>query len=389
MYFEQLKKEAENVWWSRTTTAIKFKHNHTKVKDQALSNLCMRLVNKAKSNETMAQEDFDAFMTFAQDHLAISQETSNLLYDDQYLALSQAFVAQAKALDESLSWQDIFQALRNVWTMFTMQVYMHKPLALSPSVFAYSMLYPLTDNLLDAADLSKAQKFDFNKRFRLKIKTGTAQALNDQEEKIFAMIDLIEKDWDRTGYPKVYQALLAILDGQNMSLHQQGNKNIFAKDILGISFYKGGTSVLADAYLIGGHLSPDQERFAYYYGLILQLADDLQDIKEDLAINHMTLMNIQSRLGSLDGLVHQYFNLIDYFFKDIFKSTSPKQEAIGEVIRESLQALILAALMKQKKHLSKALYKTLKNQSHFSPRAFKKAEKMFYDSLKLGHNNDR
>jgi hypothetical protein len=45
--------------------------------------------------------------------------------------------------------------------------------------------------------------------------------------------------------------------------------------ILPISFFKGGTSVLADAFLVKGNLNIKEMHFAFAYGSFLQLLDDL------------------------------------------------------------------------------------------------------------------
>jgi hypothetical protein len=301
----------------------------------------------------------------------------DVLFNDAYFDYSQTFIDRAKKIDPTLSSDSIFQALRNVWTMHSMQIYLNKPVALTDSVFAYSMLYPLTDNFIDDPFLTKEEKLEFNQRFRNKIKTGQGVGQNIKEKQIFQMIDLIEIDWQREKYPKVYEALLSILDGQNFSLNQQDLEGIFSHDILGISVYKGGTSVLADAYLVSGNLTASQEKYAFYYGVILQLADDLQDIKEDLKNRHFTIMNLQHQYGPLDSIFNKYMNFIDYFLQDIYAKETKEQKALCELTKESIHLLVFAAILKHKKSVSRPLYQQVKKANHFSKKAYDKSEKLF------------
>ena len=379
IYFEPLKNEIQKIWWTMPSTYHNFEVNYKKEKDLALKDLSSVLINVVNSKDVDIKKELplDRICSFVVENLNISKESVDVLFNDAYFDYSQGFIERAKKVDPSLSSASIFQALRNVWTMHSMQIYLNEPVALTDSVFAYSMLYPLTDNFLDDPKLSKKEKMDFNQRFRNKIKTGHGKGLNAKETQIFDMIDLIEIDWDRQKYPKVYEALLSILDGQNMSLCQQHLDGIFSHDILGISFYKGGTSVLADAYLVKGNLTPSEEKFAFYYGVILQLADDLQDIKEDLKNHHYTVMNLQHQNGHLDSLFSKYMNFIDYFLKEIYAKDTKEQRALSELTKESIQLLVFAAVLKHKSSVSKTLFLQVKKANHFSRKAYEKSEKLF------------
>ena len=80
-------------------------------------------------------------------------------------------------------------------------------------------------------------------------------------------------------------------------------------ELLRITCAKGGTSVLADAYLVRGSLTAQQAEFAFAWGVLLQLGDDLQDIGEDLERGSLTLFTRAVRAGyPLDALVAQLLN---------------------------------------------------------------------------------
>ncbi len=54
-----------------------------------------------------------------------------------------------KAFDPTMSDESVFQALRNLWVIHNLQLFLEGKIALSPAGFGYSMLYPWTDNYLD------------------------------------------------------------------------------------------------------------------------------------------------------------------------------------------------------------------------------------------------
>lgn len=382
LYFNKLKQEIESIWWELPTGYGKYEIKYNIRKDRSLKEINANLADYINSNDAKKNDEMlNLARNFAVNSLDISSSSVDILCNEEYFKYSKEFVSKAKELDDTLSLTGISQALRNVWTMHSMQIYLNKKVELTDSVFAYSMLYPLTDNYLDNPSLTKSEKIDFNNRFRVKISTGVGCPLSNEEAKIYKMIDLIENQWNRNKYPKVFESLLAILDGQTLSLNQQHLDSIYIHDILGISIYKGGASVLADAYLIAGNLSSSDEKYAFYYGVILQLADDLQDIREDLKNNHYTVMNIQSKFGNLDSIFQKYLNFIDYFLEEVYEIESDSQVALKELTSESIRILIFSAILKNKKLVSKKLFNSVKAGSNFSPKVYRKTERNFNKQL--------
>ena len=101
--------------------------------------------------------------------------------------------------------------------------------------------------------------------------------------------------------------MLAIHAAQERSIAQLKNGgHATDAEVLEISCEKGGTSVLADAFLAGGKLSEAEARFAFDWGVLLQLGDDLQDLRDDLRRQSATLFTRAVRRGGpLDALVNQ------------------------------------------------------------------------------------
>ncbi|MBN2851306.1 MAG: class 1 isoprenoid biosynthesis enzyme, partial [Clostridia bacterium] len=223
----------------------------------------------------------------------------------------------------------------------------------------------------------------FNHRFYQKILHNVDLSINDEEKRIFAMIDLIESDFNRKDFPDVYQSLLAILDGQNKSLSQHAGSSLSERDLLMFTFYKGGTSVLADAYLIKGSLSGKHALFAYGYGIILQLADDLQDIEEDIMNQHDTPYNTSAKKMLLDNQFLKHDSLIKHLMNEIYDKNNKKTIALHQLLDRSISLLLFSGVSQNQKLFSKTFMKKYLKSSMFSYRIFKKYNKKFMKKASL------
>jgi hypothetical protein len=215
----------------------------------------------------------------------------------------------AHRFDPSLSQAGITQAARNAWTACGMQPLFGAPLRLTPAILAYSLLYPYSDNYLDQAHVTHEDKVRFSERFRSRLR-GALLAAEPIEHEIGTMVRLIEDQFPRSRHPEVFDALLAIHAAQEESMRQLDECDRLEPDeLLRISCAKGGTSVLADACLVRGSLDASESEFAFLWGVMLQLGDDLQDVREDLERGSDTLFTRAIRAGRpLDALVEQLLN---------------------------------------------------------------------------------
>lgn len=66
----------------------------------------------------------------------------DIIFSPEYLGTTREFVHQARAFDGAIAAASLGQALRNVWVMNCLQMFLGRRPSLSPSIFAYSMLYP-------------------------------------------------------------------------------------------------------------------------------------------------------------------------------------------------------------------------------------------------------
>ncbi|MCL5998953.1 MAG: hypothetical protein M1546_23275 [Chloroflexi bacterium] len=243
---------------------------------------------------------------------------SALDFDDSHLQAVQTsglveaavdFAQKARRYDAAITSEDIFQAGRNVMTMNLLQLQMGLQVQVTPSIFAYSMLYPYSDNYLDDPDISTETKRAFNERFYRRLQGKAVTPANDYEQKISDLVEMIEGQYERAHYPQIYQSLVDIHLAQagSLSLHRR-TASPYDVDVLGISFEKGGTAVLADVYLVAGTPATRQLEIAFGYGAFTQLMDDLEDVKQDAGDGILTVFSQTAHRWPLDTLTNRLFH---------------------------------------------------------------------------------
>ena len=149
-------------------------------------------------------------------------------------------------------------------------------------------------------------------------------------------------EFPRGRFPGVYASLLAIQRAQSRSLDQHGGKDLTDAQLLRISFEKGGSSVLTDLYLVTGNAEPLEERFAFGYGVFLQLLDDLQDVETDLAAGHETLFTRAACRGRLDEPTARLARFIDEVLTNHQLFSGQASEDRLDLIRRNCRALLVS-----------------------------------------------
>ncbi len=290
---------------------------------------------------------------FGQERLGWPDGYRRLLFGDAFFESSVTFVRQARAFDPRMSLEQLGQALRNVWIGNCLQMLLERPVELRPGLFAYSMLYPLTDNWLDAPTVPSAAKRAFNERFGRRLAGRPVSPVGWREAAAFRLVERIEQELPRRELPGVYESLLAIHRGQALSLDQQAGAALSDAEVLSISFEKGGSSLLADLYLVASTPSPAQAYFAFGYGVFLQLLDDLQDVEEDLAVGHETLFTRAARGGSLDVPTARLARFIDRVLAGEGPSPAPELPDRLDLIRRNCRALLVGSVAEHPKLFSR------------------------------------
>lgn len=232
-----------------------------------------------------------------------------------FLQITKRFVQDAFAFDEQLELEDIMQAMRNVWIILLLECMLDKPLRYHKAIFAYSMLYPYTDNFLDDPHISSQEKKRFNCWLSDRLK-GNKEEMRKTSlyHSVDVLVSTIEETFDRSLYPQVYEALQRIQEGQILSLKQK--QPLSKQELLRISIYKGGASVLADGYLMDGVLSQEEALFCMEYGFLLQVADDIQDMERDRNNKQYTLASVLKRKRQrlqLAQQLHTYLHAVLWY----------------------------------------------------------------------------
>jgi hypothetical protein len=309
-----------------------------------------------------------AFPHFAASALGLESGAVQLL-TGSFLPVGSQLARWTRNFDPSLSMADTIQACRNAWIACGSQALLGQPMELTPSILAYSLLYPYSDNYLDQPELPVAEKLLFSERFRQRLLGHRLPVRNPREAAVWTMVQLIEEQYPRPLFPQVYDCLLAIHQAQEHSIAQQAGCVLQSAcdpfEVLRISCAKGGSSVVADACLAHPWLTAEENRFAFDWGVLLQLGDDLQDVREDLRRGSVTLFTRAAAQGEpLDSLVIQLFNLSEQVANrmDRLPNGTP---SLKNLLRASWRMLILMAVAEAQPFFSPAFLAELEPCSSF------------------------
>jgi hypothetical protein len=121
-------------------------------------------------------------------------------------------------------------------------------------------------------------------------------------------------------------------------------------DALGICFEKGGTSTLADAYLVAGELTEAQRDFAFYYGCVTQLVDDLEDVESDSRSGIMTIFAKTAGRWPLDTITNRAMLFSMGMVAAMEGSDTPGLEPLKEMLRISLYPLFIDSIGRARRY---------------------------------------
>lgn len=251
---------------------------------------------------------FPLFKNFLETVFDFETEQLDIILADDFRNVSREFYDRAREFGPELKPDDIYQGMRNVWIMNGIQLMLNIPVEITPSIFAYSMIYPYSDNLLDDPAITAREKQAFSDRFNRRLHGEIVEPRGHIETQLFRLVEMFEQQFHRNEFPDVYESLYAIQQGQTRSLSLLKDNTLTDKEIRSICFEKGGASVLADGFLVAGNLTFKQQQALFGYGVYLQLLDDIQDVKEDLKADTNTMFScIEDR--SLESLVNKTIHL--------------------------------------------------------------------------------
>jgi hypothetical protein len=363
------------LWWECPTTVQDLGRSYElhrqleneKRTDQALAVLDNSLIQQGRNGlnkEDLLRKLTDTFFNYTQEIFGFEPQIMQALRAYGFEDALRQFARMARQFDPSISITDIYQAGRNLWSMNFVQLLLGRPVEVTPSAFAYSMLYPYTDNYLDDPQVSGDAKRLFNRRFALRLAGETVKPLNKREERIFTLVEMVEAQHDRRLLPQVYESLLAIHKAQSRSLSLlQGDASPYAVDILGICFEKGGTSVLADGYLVAGDLTRSQQEKMFAYGALTQLIDDLEDAQNDRNAGLMTVFSQTLGRWHLDGVANRTLNFGEQVVEILAADAPPLLDPLMNLFRDAIPLVLIQAASGQRRYFSREY--ASKMQAHF------------------------
>ncbi len=291
---------------------------------------------------------------------------------------------RARRLDPTVSIVDILQAARNAWVACGVQAMLGKQIRLTPGIFAYSMLYPYSDNFLDDGSVSREAKLTFSERFESCLEGEQELAATRLEGVVWELVAMIEDEFPRDEYPGVWASLLAIHRAQTRSIDQMHREGLHsggapnrASRTLDLTVTKGGTSVLADAYLAAGHLTAFEAKVAFDWGVVLQLGDDLQDFHGDRARGSRTLFTGAAAFGALDGVTNKTFHFSRSVMREV--AALPTCPAVMKSLLErSSRLFLIRSVAGAAPFFTKPYLGRLEQYSPFTFRFLKNRERRCY-----------
>jgi len=320
----------------------------------------------SKAGQLKAQERVtELFARFSAAALDLKEDAIELLTDG-FLPVGTKLARWAREFDAELSMADIIQANRNAWTACGLQPLLGESIGLTPSILGYSLLYPYTDNYLDRGDVAAEEKRRFSERFRQRLGGGDLRAEDGREAALWTLVGLIEGQYPRERFGQVFDCLLAIHRAQEESIAQvKSGSDCADAEVLRMSCAKGGSSVLADACLARGSLSEQESRFSFDWGVLLQLGDDLQDVREDLQRGSVTLFSHAAAVGTpLDNLATQLLGFSEQVGARMDELPCGS-EMLKDLLRTSWRSLIVGAVADSHEFFSPEFLREMEESSPF------------------------
>jgi hypothetical protein len=366
-----------HLWWSTSMQKPQFELIYTNAQHKDNEKLLDResndLINAAKhiqynqNDLAMFQKNTRPAIARLSDELFhIKPEAFEFIERTGIQESGLTFFRMARDFDPGIPFADIYQAGRNIITANLIQLLLGIPVHVSSSLFAYSMLYPYTDNYLDDPVIPLSEKKSFNQRFRNRLLGEMVEPVNKHEEIINSLIQMIESEWDRDEYPQVYQSLMTIHSAQARSLDLVSPElSPYEKDILGITFEKGGTSVLTDGYLAAGSLSYSQACALFGFGAFTQMMDDMEDIGTDIRENRASLFSISAPYWKLDTLCNRFFNFGRNTITDLNMFNGRYVAEVTGLISRCLDPMLLVSISQSLEYFSRPYIQELETHLPF------------------------
>lgn len=311
------------------------------------------------------------------------EDEKKYLCSSSQLEASKSFIDQFMNEDSKLTIENLGQAMRNFWIANLLQACFMKPITNTEALYGYSLLYPYSDNLMDSLTSDKEEKTAFCKRLTAHLLGESQQGHTPEEDRIFALVDKIYNDFPIVQFPSVQMGLLGIHEAQAESLKQQQPHLLpYEIDLLGKSFQKGGTSLLADGFLVKPDMSEKEQLFCFGFGAILQLCDDLQDAESDYQAQHFTLFSQLKGRYALDSLLKKMNGYLEFLMKQLGQINEQTTYDLPLVIGRNTKLLLAYAILDHQQCFTRKFIKEINAYLPIRPRAMKKIARQLKSETK-------
>jgi hypothetical protein len=374
-------------WWKSGTGFPEFQRSYSGAdldhNDRELvrvSELVTSELRQPPQNREAQQELRDRLMIeikpFVRQSLGLEESHLEMILRRQFIEVASRFTAEARRYDPSLTDEDIYQASRNVMSMNFMQLLLGLPVELTPAVFAYSLLYPYSDNILDNPLILPEEKKTFGVWFLSVLQDEDPTPRNERERRIREMISLVERQYPRKKFPKVYESMLAIHSAQSRSQELlRASFSPYEADVLGLSFEKGGASVLGDGYLVAGELSDWQRRFMFGYGCFTQMMDDVEDIRSDIDAGIATIFSQCAGIWKLDRVTNRLFHFGEEVFSQMERFPGEDAALLRSLVWTCIQPALIGSLIRSHRYYTHGYLQALQKHFPFHFRTLERQEK--------------
>ncbi|MHB1484314.1 MAG: hypothetical protein ACYCYI_06580 [Saccharofermentanales bacterium] len=281
------------------------------------------------------------------------------------------FFRHVRKFSPELQIEGIGQAARNyvVYAMF--KEINNVKADFCTACFGYSMLYPFTDNYIDNPKISDPEKAGYNKMIRDKIEGHEVHPGSLHQKKTCNLLQMVESSHPRNDDPTASQLLLMMLEAQVGSIRQHDISLALDEDErLDISIYKGGISVLIDRFFVDKEITAEDLDFYFGFGFFLQLADDLQDIKEDGENGSQTVFTLDTSAKHEEKIVNKMLN----FVNAMFKNYNAENDEFKKFILSNCFQLVYSSVIQSKEYFSDDFLENIERYLPVSSRFFEKIQ---------------
>lgn len=186
-------------------------------------------------------------------------------------------------------------------------------------VFAMSALHPAQDDLIDDIGCSEDDAKVIEEVLRGK--DIQDNFVSNPVKPIIALIDIIYKHFKPKKHPFLVEIFIELHKWQVISKKQKENSNLSIKELLEVSFMKGGFAFAFYGYVSQGSMTISQFRHFFSMGAIFQIMDDFHDIEDDIKSENLTIFTkyIKNN-GNIDKAFYGFLSMQNFYEENIPES---------------------------------------------------------------------